>query len=197
MASDLEAARLAFLLVAIWWAVFSIPLLLCVREDRSAVRSSAHPVADGLRQLRETLVKIRSHRQTLIFLAAYWLYIDGVDTIVRMAVAYGLDIGLPQESLIIALLMVQFIGFPAALLFGYLGELYGAKLGIWVGIWAYVAVTIFAYFMESTTHMYILAAVIGLVQGGIQALSRSMFSQLIPQNKTAEFFGFYLSLIHI
>ena len=113
------------------------------------------------------------------------------DTIVRMAVDYGLSIGLPSDSLIIALLMVQFIGFPAALVFGRLGERYGARRGIWIAIWVYVGVTIFAFFMDSQVEMYILAAIIGLVQGGIQALSRSMFSQMIPLEKSAEFFGFY------
>ena len=125
------------------------------------------------------------------FLLAYWLYIDGVDTIVRMSVDFGLTIGLSSDNLIIALLMVQFIGFPAALVFGRLGERYGAQRGIWICIWAYVGVTVYAFFMETALQMYILAAVIGLVQGGIQALSRSMFSHLIPQEKNAEFFGFY------
>jgi UMF1 family MFS transporter len=191
LADGSEAIRWAFITVAVWWAVFSIPLLLWVDEPAPSSGQRRIDIAETYYSLKYTCQNLRRYRSAWVFLVAYWLYIDGVDTIVRMAVAYGLDIGLPQESLIIALLMVQFIGFPAALLFGYLGELYGAKLGIWVGIWAYVAVTIFAYFMESTTHMYILAAVIGLVQGGIQALSRSMFSQLIPQNKNAEFFGFY------
>ena len=145
----------------------------------------------GFSALAQTARNLKNYRAAWLFLLAYWLYIDGVDTIVRMAVDYGLNIGLGQDSLIIALLMVQFIGFPAAIAFGRLGERYGARRGIWIAIWAYVGITTFAYFMDSAVEMYILAAVIGLVQGGIQALSRSMFSQLIPAEKNAEFFGFY------
>jgi UMF1 family MFS transporter len=125
------------------------------------------------------------------FLIAYWLYIDGVDTIIRMAVAYGADIGLETNSMIAALLLTQFIGFPAAIVFGRIGEKIGAKNGIFIAIGIYSVVTIYAYFMTTSTEFYGLAICIGLVQGGVQALSRSMFSQLIPQNKSGEFFGFY------
>ncbi len=191
LASDLEAARLAFLLVAIWWAVFSIPLLLYVREDRSAARSSAHPVADGLRQLRETLVKIRSHRETLIFLAAYWLYIDGVYTIIKMAVDYGLSQGLSMDDVLQAVLISNYIGFPAALAFGAIGSRFGAKRGIILALSVYVVATMMAPFISTETEFYGLAVAIGLVQGGVQSLSRSLFARLIPAGQTAEFFGFY------
>ena len=191
LASDLEAARLAFLLVAIWWAVFSIPLLLYVREDRSAARSSAHPVADGLRQLRETLVKIRSHRETLIFLVAYWLYIDGVYTIIKMAVDYGLSQGLSMDDVLQAVLISNYIGFPAALAFGAIGSRFGAKRGIILALSVYVVATMMAPFISTETEFYGLAVAIGLVQGGVQSLSRSLFARLIPAGQTAEFFGFY------
>ena len=107
-----------------------------------------------------------------------------------MAVDYGLSIGLPSESLITALLLVQFIGFPATLVFGMIGERTGAKRGLWIGLWAYVAATGYAYFMDSSFEFYLLACVLGLVQGGVQSLSRSLFSQLIPEEKGGEFFGF-------
>ena len=126
-----------------------------------------------------------------MFLIAYWLYIDGVATIIRMAVDYGLSIGLPSTSLITALLIVQFIGFPATLVFGRIGERYGARTGLWIGLSAYVVATMFAVFMTSVVEFYALAVVLGLVQGGVQSLSRSLYSQIIPAEKNGEFFGFF------
>lgn len=125
-----------------------------------------------------------------MFLLAYWLYIDGVATIIRMAVDYGMAIGLPSNSLIVALLVVQFVGFPATLVFGRIGERYGAKRGLWIGLWAYVIATACAGFMSTVMQFYALAIVLGLVQGGVQSLSRSLFSQLIPPSRNGEFFGF-------
>jgi UMF1 family MFS transporter len=125
------------------------------------------------------------------FLLAYWLYIDAVDTVIRMAVDYGLSLGLPSQSLIIALLITQFVGFPAALLFAKLASRIGARAGILLGIAVYCGVTVFGYFMTTAFEFYILAVVIGLVQGGVQALSRSMYSRLIPAEEAGEFFGFY------
>ena len=181
----------SFITVAVWWTVFSIPILLWVEEPQPGIGKRRFDAAGGFTALAQTARNLKNYRAAWFFLLAYWLYIDGVDTIVRMSVDYGLNIGLGQDSLITALLMVQFIGFPAAIAFGRLGEKYGARKGIWVCLWSYVGVTIFAYFMDSAIEMYILAAVIGLVQGGIQALSRSIFSQLIPAERNAEFFGFY------
>ena len=190
LADAAAGVRWSFVSVAVWWSVFSIPLLLWVDEPGPGSARRAN-LAETFSALGQTARNLRQYRGAWLFLLAYWLYIDGVDTIVRMAVDYGLSIGLPSDSLIIALLMVQFIGFPAALVFGRLGERYGARRGIWIAIWVYVGVTVFAFFMDSQVEMYILAAIIGLVQGGIQALSRSMFSQMIPAEKSAEFFGFY------
>ena len=126
-----------------------------------------------------------------MFLIGYWLYIDGVDTIVRMAAAYGLSIGLNQNHIIQALLLTQFVGVPAALLFGKIGQSIGPRSGILICIAVYVLATIGAAFISSGRDFFILAATIGLVQGGIQALSRSYYARLIPENKAAEFFGFY------
>ncbi|MEK9786358.1 MAG: MFS transporter, partial [Gammaproteobacteria bacterium] len=191
LADAAQGVRWSFVTVAIWWAVFSIPLFLYVEEPLPMQGKRKADIRKTLTALTDTAKNLARYRSAWMFLLAYWLYIDGVDTIVRMSVDFGLSIGLSSDNLITALLLVQFIGFPAALVFGRLGERYGALRGIWICIWAYVGVTVFAYFMETALQMYILAAVIGLVQGGIQALSRSLFSQLIPPEKNAEFFGFY------
>jgi len=126
-----------------------------------------------------------------IFLVAYWLYIDGIDTIVRMAVDYGLSLGFNQNNLILALLLTQFTGFPSALLFGRLGSRFGPKAGILAGLSIYILVTVWASLMNSAAEFYFLAVLIGLAQGGVQSLSRSLFARMIPAGRSAEFFGFY------
>src|SRR6056297_2190732 len=186
------AIRIAFLSVAVWWAVFTIPLLLFVPEP--PVESPLplnRAVKGGWFQLKHTLKDIRSLKVVGIFLLAYWFYIDGVDTIVRMPVDYGASLGFPSESLIVALLMVQFIAFPSALAYGWFGGKIGVKRALYVAIWAYAVITVFGFFMTTTLHFYILAGMVGLFQGGIQALSRSYYTRLIPANKSAEFFGFF------
>ena len=191
LSDNAHAIRWSFITVAMWWAIFTIPLCLWVNEPAPDSGHRRIDFLDTFTALAQTAKDLRHYRAAWLFLLAYWLYIDGVDTIVRMSVDYGLNIGLGQQDLIIALLIVQFIGFPAALYFGYLGERFGARRGIWIAIWVYIGITIYGYFMNSPIDLYILAISIGLVQGGIQALSRSMFSQLIPPEKSAEFFGFY------
>ncbi len=185
-----QAVRASFLTVAVWWALFSVPLLAFVRE-RAETAPLGRAVRDGLTQLRNTVRDLRGRRQVWVFLAAYWLYIDGVDTIVRMAVDYGLALGLDSGGLIKALLITQFVGFPAALAYGWLGERIGPRTGILVGLAAYAAVTVWAYRMETSAEFYLLAGVIGLVQGGVQALSRSLYARLIPPDRAAEYFGVY------
>ncbi len=189
LADAAEAVRYSFLSVAIWWFVFMLPLLLGVKE-LPATGSGGFSVERGLRKLLTTLKEIRGQRNLWMFLLAYWFYIDGVATIIRMAVDYGMAIGLPANSLIIALLLVQFIGFPATLVFGRIGQRYGAKTGLWIGLWAYVIATTCAAFMTSSMEFYALAVALGLVQGGVQSLSRSLFGQLIPEGKSGEYFGF-------
>jgi len=187
-----EAVRFAFLTVAIWWAVFSIPIALFVREPAGKESfSGLSAVKAGLRQLRNTFNEVRHLKTVFLFLAAYWLYIDGVDTIIRMAVDYGMSIGFESKDLIKALLITQFIGFPSAIAFGYLGGKIGAKRAIFIAIGVYLAVSIWGAFMRDKNEFYILAMIIGLVQGGIQALSRSFYARIIPVNKSAEYFGFY------
>ncbi|MDJ0805678.1 MAG: MFS transporter [Gammaproteobacteria bacterium] len=185
-----EAVRLSFILVALWWALFSIPLFFLVRE--TGVESPAKDwLSGGFRQLAMTFRKIRQLRMTFLFLLAYWCYIDGVDTIVRMAVDYGLSIGFDANNLMVALLITQFVGFPAALLFGRIGAKRGPKQGIMLAIFVYLLILLWAYRMDSIWEFYLLAMAIGLVQGGIQALSRSLFARLIPHDQAGEFFGFY------
>ncbi len=186
------AVRVSFLSVALWWAVFSVPLFVRVHEARAAERVCARAaIARGFGQLRRTLREIGRLPHTFLFLAAYWLYIDGVDTIVRMAVDYGMSLGFPSNSLIVALLITQFVGFPAAIAFGRLGDRIGARAGILVALAVYMAVTAWGAFMSAVWEFYLLAVVIGLVQGGVQSLSRSLYARLIPPGRSAEFFGFY------
>lgn len=184
------AVRLSFVMVGVWWLLFSFPLARWVRERRRA-DGGLGGLKRGLRQLRATLAHIRRLRPVLIFLIAYWLYIDGVGTIIRMAVNYGLSLGFDPNSLILALLITQFVGFPAAIAFGRLGERLGTKRAIFLAIAVYMGVTVGAFFLHDTLQFYIMASVIGLVQGGIQSLSRALYARLIPEGKSGEFFGFY------
>jgi MFS transporter, UMF1 family len=184
--------RWSFLTVAVWWAVFTLPLMTRVHERAGAARpKSSRPVRDALAQVLVTTRRVRQLRPVWMFLLAYWLYIDAVDTVIRMAVDYGLSLGLPSNSLIVALLITQFVGFPAAIVFAKLASRIGTRRGILIGLVVYVGVTIFGFFMTTASEFYLLAVVIGLVQGGVQALSRSYFSRLIPPEEAGEFFGFY------
>lgn len=186
------AVKISFVSVALWWAAFSVPLLRHVPEPPPQGREAGwHAVGAGFRQLAGTLREVRRLRVVLLFLAGYWLYIDGVDTVIRMAVDYGLSLGFDAGSLIVALLITQFVGFPAALAFGRLGGRIGAKRGVLLGLAVYVGVTAWAAAMRSAAEFFALAAVIGLVQGGVQALSRSLYARIIPPSKAGEFFGFY------
>jgi UMF1 family MFS transporter len=192
LADAADAVRLSFLSVAIWWLLFSIPLLLFVHDKNSRPSIPFFTaIRLGVRQIMVTFAHIRALRPVLFFLLAYWLYIDGVDTVVRMAVDFGLSIGFQQQDLIVALLMTQFIGFPAAIAFGYLGQRIGAKKGIYIALVVYSLVTVWAFFMNVVWEFYVLAAIIGLVQGGVQSLSRSLYADIIPADRSAEFFGFY------
>ena len=186
------AIKLSFLSVAVWWAVFTIPLILFVPEPKNYENIDFNnAIRMGWVQLVQTFKEIRNMKVVGTFLLAYWFYIDGVDTIIKMAVDYGMSLNFPGESLIIALLIVQFVAFPAALIYGWLASKIGAKTGIMVGITAYSFITLLGYFMTEAWHFYILAILIGLFMGGIQALSRSLYTRIIPPDKSAEFFGFY------
>jgi UMF1 family MFS transporter len=187
------AVRISFLTVAAWWGLFTIFTIAWVKEAKtvSPPAGGESVVKAGINQLLGTFKKLRHMRVIFLFLLAYWFYIDGVDTIIRMAVDYGLSLGFESSDLILALLIVQFVGFPAALVFGKLGQNWGARKAIYLGIAIYMGVTIWGTMMTQKNEFYILAIMIGLVQGGIQALSRSYYSRLIPKDKAAEFYGFY------
>jgi len=186
------AIRISFVSVAIWWAVFSIPVLIWVDEPKIYEKTGiVKSVRLGWRQLRGTIKDIRHLKVVGMFLLAYWLYIDGVDTIVRMAVDYGMTLGFDSSALIIALLMVQFVAFPAALVYSWFASKIGLKRAIMIGIVGYGVITFLGFLMTKEIHFYALAVMIGLFQGGIQALSRSLYTRIIPKEKSAEFFGFY------
>ncbi len=194
ISTTVDAVRLVFALSAIWWALFSIPLLIIVKERpvvKQAQPSLVRTIRQAFQQLWQTFTHIRRLRTVGLFLLAYWFYIDGVDTIITMAVDYGKALNFPTNSLITALLVTQFIGFPAALVFGWLGNKIGARRGILIGIGFYALITLGASQMTDVSHFYLLAGAVGLVQGGVQALSRSFFASLIPAEQAAEFFGFY------
>jgi UMF1 family MFS transporter len=187
------AVRFSFLTVAIWWGLFTIFTIAWVPEDTSAatLKRGESIVTAGIRQLVNTFKKVRHLKTVFLFLLAYWFYIDGVDTIIRMAVDYGLSLGFEPNDLIVALLLVQFVGFPAALMFGKLGERWGVRKAIYLAIGIYMCITVGGTMITRKEEFFVLAALIGLVQGGIQALSRSYYSRLIPKNQTAEYYGFY------
>lgn len=190
---DREQAMLAsFIMVSLWWAVFSIPLFLGVRESPidSDLRFT-QAISGGIDQLLATFREVRRLRVVWLFLLAYWFYIDGVYTVIRMAMDYGVRLQFDQVSLVWAFLIVQFVAFPAAIAYGKLGEKIGARAGILIGIVVYIGVTIYGYFISIVAEFYALAIAIGLVQGGVQSLSRSLYARMIPVHKSAEFFGFY------
>lgn len=192
IAGTAAAVKLSFLSVAVWWLLFALPAVLVVREARGAPPLPPRvAIAAGLAELRRTFGAVRESRPLLLFLLAYWFYIDGVNTIIKMAVDYGLALGFRQASLIQALLLVQFVGFPAALAFGWLGARIGARAGILVALAVYALVTLYAYRLDSEREFFVLAIVIGCVQGGVQSLSRSFYGRLVPAGKAGEFFGFY------
>jgi UMF1 family MFS transporter len=187
-----HAVQASFLTVAVWWFVFTLPLMRSVREQHAGpVLPLLESVRTGFRELKSTFAHVRQYRTLWVFLLAYWFYIDGVNTIIKMAVDYGTSLGLNTASLLTALLVTQFVGFPAALLFGWLGDRIGARRGILIGIAVYCAITVYAYFLDSETEFFALAVAVGLVQGGVQSLSRSLYGRLVPEGKNAEFFGFY------
>lgn len=190
-ADSTRAALASFSATALWWAVFSLPLLLLVPEPPATRGGDGPAWRAGFSQVFNTLKSLRQYRVVLIFLVAYWLYIDGVGTVIRMAVAYGRALGFEREHLILALLLVQFVGFPAAIAFGYLGERIGPRTGITMGLAVYILVCIWGAFIRAPWEFFAIAVLIGLVQGGVQALSRSLYARLIPAQRSGEFFGFY------
>ena len=190
--SQTEGILYSFLSVALWWFVFSMPLFLFVKQKKiNDIADFKNPFKQSFIRVLNTFREIKKYKPVLIFLIAYWFYIDAIDTIVRMAVAYGTDLGFDSSKLIIALIFTQFIGFPATFAYGYLAEKFGLFNMLVVGILIYILICVYSLFITSATDFFILAGLVGLVQGGVQSVSRTIFSRLIPQDKATEFFGFY------
>jgi MFS transporter, UMF1 family len=195
LADAASASRLSFVSVAVWWAVFTIPLFRHVREP--AVRreadepASAPPLRLALTRLRETGAELRHYRQAFLLLIAFAIYNDGLNTIIRMATGFGTQIGLGAADMLPAIVLVQFVGIPFTFLFGALAGRLGVKQAILLSLLVYVGISVIGFFMRTAVHFYLLAGLVGTVQGGCQALSRSLFSTLIPHHKSAEFFSFF------
>lgn len=186
--------RLSFLSVAVWWFVFSIPLLRLVSEPPNRVlqgEAGMNAVLVSFRRLGRTFSDIRRYRELFIFLVAFWFYNDGIGTIIKMATIYGAEIGIGQTTLIGTLLMVQFVGIPFSFLFGWLAKKIGTKQSIYISLLVYTAISIFGYFLQEAWQFWALGIAVATVQGGSQALSRSLFGRLAPKSKSAEFFGFF------
>lgn len=188
-------ARLAFVSVALWWFGFSIPLLRRVPEPprflESDERLDMKAARAAITRIGETVRELRGYRQAFLMLLAFLIYNDGIGTIIRMAVIYGAEIGIGRNALIAAIVLVQFVGIPFALLFGAAAGRIGAKRSVLIGLVVYIGISVLAFFMRTVTHFFALAILVGMVQGGTQALSRSLFASMIPRHKSAEFFAFF------
>lgn len=185
-----NASRLAFLITAVWWALFSIPLFRHVKQHHF-IKREASPVVQSFRRLNKTIREIRQYRALFLFLIAYFFYIDGVGTIISLSTAYGTDLGLSATSLLIVLFATQVVAAPFAILYGRLSDRFTGKKMLYVGICVYIIVCVYAVFIETIMDFWILAMLVATSQGGIQALSRSYFGKLVPKQNANEFFGFY------
>ena len=187
--------RLSLASVGVWWLVFSIPLFRSVPEPARRVEPDEKPrgnaVTSGARRLLETFRELRRYRQAFLLLVAFLLYNDGIQTIVRMATTYGAELNIDDSAMILALLITQFIGVPFAFLFGSIAGKIGAKRAVFAGLAVYAGITILGYYMKNATEFLALAVLVGMVQGGTQALSRSLFASMIPRHKSSEFFAFF------
>ena len=184
------ATKLAFVITGIWWFTFTIPMLKNVVQVH-AIEREPRILASSFRRLGETFKEIKKYRTVFIFLLAYFFYIDGVGTIISMSTAYGTDLGIEATDLLIVLFVTQVVAAPFAILYGRLAQRFSVKTMLYVGIFVYIIVCIYAFFLSTTLDFWILAMLVATSQGGIQALSRSYFAQLVPKEKSNEFFGFY------
>ncbi len=196
LADTAAASRAAFATVAVWWLLFSIPVLRNVPEPPRRIEAGegggrSNPVRIGFRRLRETIGELRQYRQLALLLVAFFFYSDGIGTIIKMATVYGSQIGLPTGAIIGALLLVQFVGVPFTFAFGALADRIGTKNGIIVALTVYAGISVFGYFVTETWHFFVLAFAVGMVQGGAQSLSRGLFASMIPRAKSSEFFAFF------
>ncbi len=187
--------RLALVSAAVWWVAFSVPLFLRVPEPQRRLEpgesAEGSAVRAALARLRRTFRELRSYRHAFVMLIAFLLYSDGIATIIRMAAIYGATLGLDRDAMVAAILITQLVGVPCAFLFGALAGRIGARSAVLIGLCVYMGITVLAYFMTSVSHFLMLAILVGMVQGGTQALSRSMFARMIPRHRSGEFFGLY------
>jgi UMF1 family MFS transporter len=186
-----QVIKVAFVSVGVWWAVFLIPLAWFVPDSKKAEFALRGAVRAAFSELKATVSHIRRYKNIVRFLLAYWLFMGGVFTIIFMAANYGQRLGFEKTDLVTALMITNFVGFPATLLYGVLGQRFGAKPAIYLALLVYIAVSIWAVFMTEVRQFYTMAIIIGCVQGGVQGLSRSLFATLMPQDRPGEFFGFY------
>ena len=200
-----EVVRFAFVSVGIWWVIFMMPLLFIVHESKSLRPTSGGTVRAAYRELSKTFHKIRSFRNVFLFLAAYWFFIGGLFTVIFaywffigglftvifMAVNFGQRLGFGEQDLVTALLITNFVGFPATLGYGYVGHRFGPKNAIYLGLGVYIIIVCWAAFLKDVSQFYAMAITIGTVQGGVQGMSRSLYATLIPAEHSGEFFGFY------
>lgn len=184
------ASKIAFLITAIWWTSFSIPMIRNVFQ-RYYIEREPNPVVNSFKRLGKTIKEIRKYRSLFLFLLAYFFYIDGVGTVITMSTAYGTDLGISSNNLLIILFVTQVVAAPFAILYGKLAEKFSGKTMLFVGIIVYMIVCTYAYFLKTTLDFWILAMLVASSQGGIQALSRSYFAKLVPKKNANEFFGFY------
>jgi len=189
------AVRITFAGVAVWWTLFSIPVFRYVAEPprrfESDGRAGQNAIVTAVKRLVETFQELRVYRQAFMLLLAFLLYNDGIQTIIRMATIYGTEIGIDETAMLGALLVVQFVGIPFAFIFGKFAERVGAKPAVFVGLAVYAVITLLAYFMHNAWQFFALGVMVGMVQGGTQALSRSLFASMIPRYKSSEFFAFF------
>ncbi|MFD3448207.1 MFS transporter [Microbacteriaceae bacterium 4G12] len=183
-------SQISFAITALWWGLFTIPMLKHV-EQRYYIERESKPVIKSFKRLAQTFRQIKAYKPLLLFLLAYFFYIDGVDTIITMSTAYGTDLGISATSLLLILFVTQIVAAPFALLYGKLSDSFSGKTMLYVGLIIYMIICIYAYFMKTTLDFWILAMLVATSQGGIQALSRSYFAKLVPKESANEFFGFY------
>ncbi len=193
MPSENFAIRASFVSVAIWWGAFSVPFFRDVPEPRmEGIRIPRGGVLpEAWKRLRTTFSELSDYRHLFVFLIAFWIYSDGIGTIVRMATAYGDEIGIGLNDMVGALVLTQFVGVPFSFLFGRAASKVGPKPAVLTGLAVYAVISVSAYFMSTAAHFYALAIAVGVVQGGTQAVSRSLFGSMVPRHKAAEFFGFF------
>jgi UMF1 family MFS transporter len=189
------ATRLAFASVAVWWVAFSIPMFLKVPEPARTLEADEvagqNAVSVALGRLLETFRELRSYKDAALLLLAFLVYNDAINTIIRLATSYGSEVGIPDEHMIAALVIVQFVGVPFSFAFGMLAGRIGAKRAIYVALAVYSVISVYGFWLQTSTQFFVIAGLVGTVQGGAQALGRSLFASMIPHHKAGEMFGFF------